>query len=149
MAWGNVAVIIGIIALYWINAKRSVDGSGALLSELQPELLMIVSAAMVLYLSFGCFTALATKRRLSCVFVTLDDAGISGLSLPHPATNEPGERFSISYDAVRSVSIEDVSITRKHLAPSLKLETEERSYLIPAPENLKVLVEEIAEHMKA
>ena len=90
MAWGNVALIIGIITLYWINAKRITNGSGALLSELQPELLMIVSAAMVLYLSFGCFTALATKRRLSCVFVTLDDAGVSGLSLPHPATNEPG-----------------------------------------------------------
>ena len=148
-AWINVAVIIAIIVLNFMNSKRIADGSGALLSALKPELLMIISFAMILYLSFGCFNALATKRRFSRVFVSLDEAGVSGVSLPHPAANEAGERFSIPFEAIRSVSIEDIAITRKHTAPSLKLETDERAYYVPAPEHLKELVTQIAERMKA
>jgi hypothetical protein len=43
--------------------------------------------------------------------------------------------------------IVEVSITKKHTTPSLKIEAGERAYYVPAPEGLKELVREIADQM--
>ena len=147
--WSNVAVILAIVVINIINLSRAKTAQGALVTAAAPELVMIVSFALVLYLGYGCYTALATKRRLSRVFVSLDEAGVSGVALPHPTTGEAGEAFSIPFAEIRSVSIEEIAITRKHMAPSLRLETDERAYHVPAPERLKELVREIADRMTA
>ena len=148
MFWSNVVVIVAILGLNAINLTRANTPQGALVSVAEPQLVLIVSFALILYLAYGCYTSLATKRRLSQVFVTLNEAGVSGVSLPRPTTSEPAEAFSVTYDSIVSVSIEEIAITKNHVAPALKIETAEKSYLVPAPERLKELVSAIAERMK-
>lgn len=149
MAWSNVAVIIAVIILNVVNMLRITSGEDALISVLDPQLFMIVSLALMLYLAYGCYQALSIGRRLSRVFVSLDEDGISGASLPQPVKNDMEARFSLPYDAIQSVSIVEVAITKKHTAPSLKLESAEQVYIVPAPEGLKELVNLIAERMTA
>ena len=146
MLWSNVVVILAIIGLNLFNLARANSGD-TLVSVAEPQLVLLVSFAMILYLGYGCFTALATKRRLDQVFLSLDDKGVSGFSLPHPMTAEAGEVFSLSYREIISVSIEEVAFTKKHTAYAIKLETAERSYLVPAPERIKEIVSSIAERM--
>jgi len=83
------------------------------------------------------------------VFVSLDDAGVSGVSLPNPMSSEPGEPFTIPYAQIQSVSVDGVAITKKHTALSLKLESDGKTYMVPAPEGLKEIVRQIAERMTA
>ena len=131
-----------------LNLTRANTAQGALVSVAEPQLVLIVSLALILYLGYGCYTALATKKRFADVFVTLDEARVSGFSLPHPATGERGEAFSASYDDIVSISLVEVAVTKKHVAPALKIETEENSFVVPAPERVKELVNQIAERMK-
>ena len=72
-----------------------------------------------------------------------------GVSLPNPMSGIAGEAFTVFYEKIVSVSIEEVAITKKHVAPSLKLETDEQVYIVPAPERLKEAVQQIAERMTA
>lgn len=148
MFWSDVVVILAIVGLNIVNLSRANTAQGALVSVAEPQLVFIVSLALIMYLCYGCYTALATKKRFGNVFVTLDDAGVSGYSLPHPATGERGEAFTASYDDIVSVSLIEVAVSRKHIAPALKIETEENSFVVPAPERVKELVNQIAERMK-
>lgn len=149
MFWSDLVVILVIVGINIANILRANSGQGALVTAAEPELVLIVSFALVLYLGYGCFNALAIKSRLSRVFVSLDDTGVSGLSLPNPTVGVPGEEFSLGYEAISSVSIVELAITKKHVAPSLRLETSEQSYHVPAPEHLKEIVQQIAERMTA
>lgn len=148
MFWSDVVVILAIVGLNIVNLSRANTEQGALVSVAEPQLVFIVSLALMMYLCYGCYTALATKKRFGNVFVTLNDAGVSGYSLPHPATGERGEVFSALYDDIVSVSLIEVAVSRKHIAPALKIETEENSFVVPAPEHVKELVNQIAERMK-
>jgi hypothetical protein len=147
--WSDLVVILVIVGVNIVNILRANGGQGALVTAAEPELVLIVSFALVLYLGYGCVQALSIKSRMNRVFVSLDETGVSGLSLPNPTTGVPGEEFSISYDKITSVSVEEIAITKKHVAPSLKLEADEQSYHVPAPEHLKEIVQQIAERMTA
>ena len=147
MFWSNAVVLLFIAVINAINLSRVNSGQTALITTATPSLVLVVSFAIVMYLGYNCFSSLATKRRLSGVSVTIDEAGVSGLSLPNPTTGEQGEAFSIPYAQISEVSIVEVSITKKHTAPSLKIEAGERAYYVPAPEGLKELVREIADQM--
>ena len=145
----NVIVILIIIAINIINLARANSGQGALVTAAAPGLVLIMSLALVLYLVYGCWGAFTTRRRLGRVFVTLDETGVSGVSLQNPTTSEPAEPFSVPYAQIQSVSVDGVAITKKHTALSLKIETAERAYLVPSPEGLKDLVQTIADRMTA
>ncbi|MEA4913905.1 MAG: hypothetical protein VB061_04990 [Christensenella sp.] len=147
--WSNAAVLLFIVVINAINLTRVNLGQTALLTTASPSLVLVVSFAIVMYLGYNCYSALATKRRLSDVSVAIDESGVSGLSLPNPTTGERGEVFSVLFSQIEAVSISEVAITKKHMAPSLKIETAERAYYVPAPEGLKELVREIAEQMTA
>ena len=147
--WSNAAVLLFIVVINVINLTRANLGQTALLTTASPQLVLIVSLAIVLYLGYNCFSVLSTKRRLSGVSVTIDEAGVSGLSMPNPTTSEKAEAFSALYAQIESVSISEIAITKKHMAPSLKIETAERAYYVPAPEKLKELVQMIADQMTA
>ena len=138
-----------IVGVNMVNFARANTEQGALIVAASPSMVLIVSLALILSMGYGCFGALWTKRRLARVFVALDDAGVSGVSLPNPTMNEQGEAFSIPYAQIYAVSIVEVAITKKHTAPSLKMESAERAYFVPAPEGLKELVRLIAERMTA
>ena len=147
MFWSNALVLAFIVVINAINLARVNLGQTALLTTASPQLVLLVSFAIVLYLGYNCYNALAIKRRLVGVSVTLDNSGVSGLSLPSPTTNEKAEPFSVPFSQIETVSISEISITRKHMAPSLKIETAERAYYVPAPEGLKELVRTIADQM--
>ena len=147
MFWSDLVVILVIVGINIANILRTNSGQGALVTAAEPELVLIVSFALVLYLGYGCYNALAIKNRLSRVFVSLDETGVSGFSLPSPTTGVPGEEFSVRYETITSVSMVELAITKKHVAPSLRLETTEQSYHVPAPEQLKEIVQQIAERM--
>ena len=149
MFWSNIIVLLFIIVINAINLVRVNLGQTALLTTASPSLVLLVSFAIVLYLGYNCFSSLAIKKRLNGVSVTLDEAGVSGLSLPSPTTSEKAEPFTVPFSQIETVSISEISITRKHTAPSLKIETAERAYYIPAPEGLKELVRAIADQMGA
>lgn len=147
--WSDLIVILAIVGINIVNILRASSGQSALVTAAEPELVLIVSFALVLYLGYGCVQALSIKSRMNRVFVSLDEAGVSGLSLPNPTNGIPGEAFSVSYSEITSVSVEELSITKKHVAPSLKLEAGEEVYHVPAPEKLKEIVQQIAERMTA
>ena len=147
--WSNALVLLFIVVINIINLTRVNFGQTALLTTASPQLVLLVSFAITLYLGYNCFFALATKRRLSGVSVTIDEMGVTGFSMPNPTTNETGELFLVSFSQIETVSIVEIAITKKHMAPSLKIETAERAFYIPAPEGLKELVREIAEQMTA
>ena len=149
MFWSNVLVLAFIVVINVINFARVNLGQKALLTTASPQLVLLVSFAIVLYLGYNCYNALAIKRRLVGVSVTLESSGVSGLSLPSPATNEKAEPFSVPFSQIETVSIVEIAITRKHTVPSLKIETAERAYYVPAPEGLKELVRMIADQMGA
>ena len=149
MFWSNIIVLLFIVVINAINLVRVNLGQTALLTTASPSLVLLVSFAIVLYLGYNCFSSLAIKKRLNGVSVTLDEAGVSGLSLPSPTTSEKAEPFTVPFSQIETVSISEISITRKHTAPSLKIETAERAYYIPAPEGLKELVRAIADQMGA
>ena len=147
MFWSDLVVILVVVGINVANILRANSASGALVTAAEPELVLIVSFALVLYLGYGCIQALAIKNRLKRVFVSLDETGVKGFSLPNPTTGVPGEEFSLPYSAITAVSVEELAITKKHVAPSLKLESSELSYHVPAPEQLKEIVQQIAERM--
>jgi len=143
----NLIVILIIIGINIVNLVRANSAEGALLSAASPNLVIIVSLALVLYLLYGCWGAFSTRRRLGKVFVSIDDSGVSGVSLSNPTTAERSEEFSVPFSQIQSVSVDGVALTKKHTVLSLKLETAERAYYVPAPEGLKELVQLIADHM--
>ena len=145
----NVIVILIIIAINIINLVRANSGQGALVTAAAPGLVIIMSLALVLYLAYGSWSVFTTRRRLGRVFITLDETGVSGVSLQNPTTSEPAEPFSVPYAQIQSVSVDGVAITKKHTALSLKIETAERVYQVPSPEGLKELVQAIADKMTA
>ncbi len=147
--WSNIVVLAFITGVNIVNFNRASTEQGALLAAASPNLVLIVSLALILYMGYGCYGALSTKNRLHRVVLAMDDAGVSGVSLPNPTKNEQGEAFSISFDQIYSVSIVDIAITKKHTAPSLKIESVECAYFVPAPEGLKEIVRLIAERMPA
>ncbi|MBA4347950.1 MAG: hypothetical protein C0413_03765 [Clostridiales bacterium] len=147
--WSNVVVVLAVITINIINFLRMSSGQPAFVTAVAPEMFVMISFALALYLGFKCLTTRATKKRLSAVFVTLDDAGISGLCLPNPTSSKEGETFMVTYGEIRTVSVEDVAVTKKHVAPSLKLETAERTYIVPAPEGINELIRLIADQMTA
>ena len=147
--WSDFAVILAIVALNIVNLLRANGGQGAMITAAEPGLVLMVSFSLTIYLGYGCFNALSIKRRLARVYVSLDEAGVSGVSLPSPMSGRAGEAFTVSYGQIVSVSMEEVAITKKHAAPSLKLETDGQSYIVPAPERLKEIVQQIAERMTA
>ena len=147
MFWSDLVVILAIVVLNIVNILRASSGQDAMITAAEPELVLIVSFALVLYLGYGCFNALSIKRRLGRIYVSLDETGISGVSLPNPMSGIAGEAFTVSYEKIVSVSIEEVAITKKHVAPSLRLEADEQVYIVPAPERLKEIVQRIAERM--
>ena len=149
MFWSNALVLAFIVVINAINLARVNMGQKALLTTASPQLVLLVSFAIILYLGFNCFNALAIKRRLVGVSVSLDESGVSGFSLPSPTTNEKAEPFAVPFSQIETVSITEVAITKKHMAPSLKIETAERAYYVPAPEGLKELVRTIADQMGA
>ena len=149
MFWSNVLVLAFIVVINVINFARVNLGQKALLTTASPQLVLLVSFAIVLYLGYNCYNALAIKRRLVGVSVTLDNSGVSGLSLPSPTTNEKAEPFSVPFSQIETVSIVEIAITKKHMAPSLKIETDANAFYIPAPEGLKELVRTIADQMGA
>ena len=147
MFWSDLIVILVIVGLNIVNILRAGSTQGAMITAAEPELVLIVSFALVLYLGYGCFNALSIKHRLGLVYLSLDEMGVSGVSLPNPMSGIAGEAFTVSFEKIVSVSIEEVAITTKHVAPSLKLETDEQVYIVPALERLKEAVQQIAERM--
>ena len=147
--WSNAVVLLFIVVINAINLARVNSGQAALITTATPSLVLVVSFAIVVYLGYNCFSSLATKRRLSVVSVTIDEEGISGLSLPNPTTNEKAESFSVPFSQIETVSIVEIAITKKHMAPSLKIETDANAFYITAPEGLKELVRTIADQMGA
>lgn len=145
----NLIVILIIIGINIVNLIRANSAEGALLSAASPNLVIIVSLALVLYLLYGCWGAFSTRRRLGKVFVSIDEAGVSGVSLSNPTTAEQPEPFSIPYARISSVSVDGVALTKKHTVLALKIESAERAFFVPAPEGLKELVQLIADQMTA
>ena len=145
--WSNLAIILLLAVANYVNYARVSKGSGPLLTFAAPEIVLIASLALALWLAYGCLGLLATMRKMRAVGVKLDEKCVSGYALEHPATREAGEDFSVSYADIRYVGIVDVAITKKHTAPSLKIATDERAYVVPAPEQLREIVRIISERM--
>ena len=145
--WSNIAVMALIATAIAVNYIRVGLGRDPLIGMIRPEFVLVIGLALIGWLGFGCFEFLTIKKRLGRVRVMLNDIGISGFALANPTAREDGERFSVAYADVHFAGIIDVPISRKHTAPSLKIATSERAYIVPAPENLREIVRFISERM--
>ena len=145
--WSSVIVIVLLMIVNTVNLLRARSGGEPLISLASPDLILITSLAICVWLAFGGVRALATKKRLSRVCVTCSELGVSGVSLPNPSTGDSGEPFSLSYGDIRFVGSVEVALTKRHQVPSLHLKDEQRSYVVPAPEGLPELVRLISDRM--
>ena len=147
--WSNLAIVLLLAVANFVNFTQAATAKGPLFTFAAPELILIASAALALWLAYNCAGLLAAKARLSKVRVALDENGVSGYALENPTLPQTGEPFSVSYESIRYVGVIDVPITKKHSAASLKVATDERGYVVPAPQNLQELVRRIADRMPA
>ncbi|MCE5188936.1 MAG: hypothetical protein LLF75_07115 [Eubacteriales bacterium] len=147
--WSNMVVIVLLIIVNTINMIRAGSNTEPLISMASPELVLIASLALCVWMAFAGGSALATKRRLSRVHISCSEDGVEGVSMPNPANGDSGEAFSLSYHAIRFVGVVEVPITKKHMVPSLGMKDDQRSYIVPAPENLQELVRSLTERMTA
>ena len=147
--WSDIAIIVLLAVANYVNFIQAASDKGPLFTFSSPEVVLIASAALALWLGYSCIGLLATKSRLGKVQVSLDGEGVSGFALTNPTARENAESFSLPYASIKFVGIVDVAITKKHTVPSLKIATDERGYIIPAPEHLQELLHWIVERMTA
>ena len=69
--WSDLIVILAIVGINIVNILRANSGQSALVTAAEPELVLIVSFALVLYLGYGCVQALSIKSRMNRVFMRL------------------------------------------------------------------------------
>ncbi len=147
--WSNIAVMILLLVVNAVNLIRVNAGSEALITLAAPEMILIVSLALCVWLAFGCGSALATKKRLSHVYITCSDNGVDGISLPTPTERAAGESFALPYASIRFAGIVETPITKKHNVPSLKLSDGEKTYIVPALDDIDLALQTISDHMPA
>lgn len=145
--WSNIVVILIIIGINAVNLLRGGTAQSSTSSSATPQLVIIVSLGLILYMGYISYSSLMTKRRLNKVFVSVDDSGVSGVSLPNPMMAQEGVSFSVPFSQIQSVSLDGAALTKKHTALSLKLEADGQTYVIPAPERLKEIETIISEHL--
>lgn len=147
--WSSMVVIVLLLVINTINMLRASSGGEPLISLASPDLILIVSLAICVWLAFGGIRALATKKRLSRVCVCCSETSVEGVSMPNPANGDEGEPFSLPYQDIRFVGSVDVPLTKRQQVPSLKLKDDQRSYIVPAPEGLPEIVRIISNRMTA
>lgn len=147
--WSSVVVIVLLLIVNTVNMLRAGSGGEPLISLASPDLILIVSLAICVWLAFGGGQALATKKRLARVSVTCSDLGLSGISMPDPANGSEGEPFSLPYGDIRFVGSVEIPFTKRHMVPSLKLKDDQRTYIVPAPEGLPEIIRFISDQIKA
>ena len=145
--WSSMLVILLLLVINTVNMLRARAGGEPLISLASPDLILIASLAICVWLTFGGVRAMATKKRLSRVCVTCTELGVSGVSLPNPSAGDSGEPFSLPYGEIRFVGLVEVALTKRHQVPSLQLKDEQRCYIVPAPEGLAELIRLIADRM--
>jgi len=139
--WSNIVVTGVIVAINAVNLLRT-DGK-SLISAASPEIVLLASALLCIWMAARAVSAVVTKNRLKEVSVSLGETGVEGVSLKDPMRERRGEYFSIAYADITQVLIVNVAITKKHTVPSLKIDGRDVSYVIPAPENLQLIQNEI------
>lgn len=147
--WSNLAVMVLLLVVNAVNLLRVDAGAEPLIAMASPEMVMIFSLALCVWLAYGCYGVLSTRRRLSRVYVTCSESGVEGVSLPNPVVRDAGEPFSLAYAQIKFVGVAEAPLTKKQNVPSLKLGDGQKSYLVPAPEGLEQLIRLIAERMTA
>lgn len=145
--WSSVVVIVLLMIVNTVNLLRANAGGEPLISLASPDLILIASLAICVWLAFGGVRALATKKRLSRVCVCCSEERVDGISMPNPVNGDEGEPFSLPYRDIRFVGSVDVPLTKRQQVPSLKLKDDQRSYIVPAPEGLPELVRIISDRM--
>ena len=145
--WSSIAVIILVIVSNFVNYYRTESMQQPLVSGTSPQLVLAISILLILWLIYGCVGNVLAKKRLVQAYITLDDAGVSGFSLPNPTTRETGVEFSLPYDQIQSVDVIAVAITRKHSTPALRLTALEKQYVVPAIENISEVLKSISERI--
>lgn len=145
--WSNLVVILVIIGINGVNLFRAGTEQAATGSISTPQLVILVSLGLIVYMGFISYSSMMTKRRLNKVFLSIDDSGVSGVSLPSPMLAKEGVSFSVPFSQIQSVSLDGTALTKKHTALSLKLEADGQMYVIPAPERLKEIESIISEHL--
>ena len=147
--WSSVVVAALLLIVNAVNMARVNAGADALISLGSPDLVLIVSLALCVWLAFNGGGALATTKRLSRVSVTCTEHGVEGVSMPNPANGEKGEPFSLPYSEIVFVGSVEIPISKRHQVLSLKLSDDQRNYIVPAPEGLQEIVRLISERMSA
>ena len=131
--WSSMLVILLLLVINTVNMLRARAGGEPLISLASPDLILIASLAICVWLSRVC--------------VTCTELGVSGVSLPNPSAGDSGEPFSLPYGEIRFVGLVEVALTKRHQVPSLQLKDEQRCYIVPAPEGLAELIRLIADRM--
>ncbi len=147
--WSSIVVIVLLMIVNTVNLLRANAGGEPLISLASPDLILIASLAICVWLAFGGVRALATKKRLSRVCICCSEESVDGVSMPNPANGDQGEPFSLPYRDIRFVGSVDVPLTKRQQVPSLKLKDDQRSYIVPAPEGLPEIVRIISDRMMA
>jgi len=145
--WSNIVVIAVVIVINIVNIQRESAGGERLVTVASPELVMIVSAALCVWMVARAASAVITKKRLKGVFVAVTERGVEGVSMPEPMTNKKAKRFSIGFDEICEARTVEVAITKKHDVPSLKIGGADEAYTVPAPERLRDILNMILERM--
>ena len=145
--WSSIVVIVLLMIVNTVNLLRANAGDEPLISLASPDLILIASLAICVWLAFGGVRALATKKRLSRVCVCCSENSVDGVSMPNPSNRDQGEPFSLPYQDIRFVGSVDVPLTKRQQVPSLKLKDDQRSYIVPAPEGLPEIVRIISDRM--
>lgn len=145
--WSNIVVIAVVVVINIVNVIREDTGGKQLITFASPEFVLLISVVLCIWMLVRAISALVTKSRLKNVFIAISDDGIEGVSMPGPMTNKKAKNFSVAFDQVCEARTVEVAITKKHDVPSLKIGTVEESFIIPAPERLREILNLIIERM--
>lgn len=145
--WSNVVVTAALVVINIVNIQREATGGEELIQIASPGLVIIVSAALGVWMITRAVSALVTKKRLKSVSIAVTESGVTGVSMPEPMTKKKPERFSIDFTDIREAGTVEIAITKKTNVPALKIGGAEEAYTIPAPERMKEILNIILERM--
>jgi hypothetical protein len=147
--WSNLVVIAIVIVINVINLCRSAAQDERLIAIASPELVVIASALLCVWMAVRAISALLTKRRLRSVYICVTQDGIEGVSMPEPMSGRKGVPFSLPFREITELHKVETPIARRSTVPSLRIGNSEVSYTVPAPEQMEELMVLISDQMSS
>ena len=139
--WSSPVCIVLLFAINLINYLRNSFGLPADMVEneigrlLSPDLVLLLSAACVIWLLMRAVKVRKVIRRMKHVYLCIDGEMVSGVSMAEPSVSsreyQDGRPFSIHASMMKDVFSKEVQVVQKQLTPALVIKTEDDVFVMP------------------